>query len=53
VPERRRENLDVFDFQLTDDEMGRIAALDTHASLFFDHRDPAIVGQIGTRRLDD
>jgi 2,5-diketo-D-gluconate reductase A len=51
-PERLRENLDVFDFELTDDEMARIAALDTGASLFFDHRDPAIVSQIGTRRLD-
>jgi 2,5-diketo-D-gluconate reductase A len=39
-PERMAENLDVFDFQLTDEEMGRIAALDTGASLFFDHRDP-------------
>ena len=47
-----RENLDVFDFELTDDEMARIAALDTGASLFFDHRDPAMVSQIGTRRLD-
>ena len=28
-PERMRENLDVFDFQLTDDELARIAALDT------------------------
>ena len=51
-PERLRENLDVFDFELTDDEIARIAALDTGASLFFDHRDPAIVSQIGTRRLD-
>jgi 2,5-diketo-D-gluconate reductase A len=52
-PERMRENLDNFDFELSDDEMKRIAALDTGASLFFDHRDPAIVAEIGTRRLDD
>ena len=38
-PERMAENLDVFDFQLTDDEMTRIATLDTGASAFFDHRD--------------
>jgi 2,5-diketo-D-gluconate reductase A len=51
-PERMRENLDIFDFQLSDDEVARIADLDTGASLFFDHRDPALVSQIGTRRLD-
>ncbi|MEX5720844.1 aldo/keto reductase [Geodermatophilus maliterrae] len=51
-PERMRENLDVFDFELTDDEMGRIAAMDTGASLFFDHRDPAVVARLGTHRLD-
>ena len=27
TPERRRENLDVFDFELTDDERARIDAL--------------------------
>jgi 2,5-diketo-D-gluconate reductase A len=36
--ERMAENFDVFDFTLTDDEMVRIAALDTGASAFFDHR---------------
>jgi 2,5-diketo-D-gluconate reductase A len=48
--ERMAENLDVFDFQLTDEEMGRIAAMDTGASLFFDHRDPAMVSRIGNIR---
>jgi 2,5-diketo-D-gluconate reductase A len=51
-PERMAENLDVFDFQLTDDEMTRIAALDTGASLFFDHRDPDMVKWLGGRRVD-
>lgn len=50
--ERMRENFDVFDFELTTDEMDRIAAMDTGASLFFDHRDPAIVEQLSQRRLD-
>jgi 2,5-diketo-D-gluconate reductase A len=49
-PERMAENLEVFDFQLTDEEMGRIAAMDTGASLFFDHRDPEMVSQIGNVR---
>jgi 2,5-diketo-D-gluconate reductase A len=51
-PERMRESLGVFDFELTEDELARIAELDTGESLFFDHRDPVMVTQIGTRRLD-
>lgn len=48
-PERQRENFDIFDFQLTDDQMTRIAGLDTGASLFFDHRDPAMVSRLNSR----
>jgi 2,5-diketo-D-gluconate reductase A len=51
-PERMRENLDVFDFELSGDELARIAELDTGESLFFDHRDPEMVKAIGTRKLD-
>jgi 2,5-diketo-D-gluconate reductase A len=51
-PERMAENLNVFDFQLTDDEMTRISTLDTGASVFFDHRDPAMVSLLGNRRVD-
>ncbi|HSA50441.1 MAG TPA: aldo/keto reductase [Yinghuangia sp.] len=50
---RMAENIDVFDFALTDDDMARIAALDTGASLFLDHRDPAVVSQLGNARLTD
>ncbi|MGW0392929.1 aldo/keto reductase [Streptomyces sp. NPDC003042] len=52
-PERMAENLDVFDFRLTEDQMSQIATLDTGRSLFFDHRDPAMVSRLGTTRLDD
>jgi 2,5-diketo-D-gluconate reductase A len=52
-PERMAENIDVFDFALTDDEMARIAAMDTGASLFFDHRDPAMVGRLSGVRIHD
>jgi 2,5-diketo-D-gluconate reductase A len=48
-PERIRENIDIFDFALTDEQMTRIAGLDTGASLFFDHRDPAMVTSLNNR----
>ena len=41
--ERMSQNLDVFDFTLTDEDMQDIAALDTKTSSFFSHQDPAIV----------
>ena len=45
-----QENLDVFDVELADDHMARIAAMDTGASAFFDHRDPAMVSQLASIR---
>ena len=47
--ERMRENFDIFDFALTDEQMARIAALDTGGSLFFDHRDAAMVSWLNSR----
>lgn len=41
--ERMKENLDILDFTLSDDDMTAIAALDTGKSLFFDHHDPEVV----------
>ena len=41
--ERMAENFNVFSFQLEEDEMKAIRSLDTATSLFFDHRDPAMV----------
>jgi 2,5-diketo-D-gluconate reductase A len=52
-PERMAQNLDIFGFTLTDGEMTRIAALDTGATLFFDHHDPAMVSAIGNRPIHD
>jgi 2,5-diketo-D-gluconate reductase A len=50
--ERMAENIDVFGFELTEEEMAAVAALDTGASLFFDHRDPAMVSRLGTVVLE-
>lgn len=41
--ERMEENLNVFDFVLSEEEMQAIAALDTAKSAFFSHQDPAMV----------
>jgi 2,5-diketo-D-gluconate reductase A len=51
-PERMRENIDVFDFALTDDDMARIAELDTGGTLFFDHADPEWVTRLNSIRVD-
>lgn len=50
--ERMAENLDIFDFELTDEQMTRITTLDKGESLFFDHHDPEIVTWLAKRRLD-
>ncbi|MEU3464718.1 aldo/keto reductase [Streptomyces sp. NPDC006733] len=51
-PGRMAQNLDVFDFELTDAQMAQIADLDTGTTLFFDHRDPEMVAWLSARRLD-
>lgn len=40
---RIKENINVFDFKLTDEEMKTLEALDTGKSLFFSHHDPKTV----------
>lgn len=41
--DRMKENIDIFDFELSADEMKKIEALDTGKSLFFSHYDPETV----------
>lgn len=41
--ERMLENFNIFDFELSGDDMQMIQTLDTKESLFFDHRDPNMV----------
>jgi 2,5-diketo-D-gluconate reductase A len=47
--ERMVENLAVFDFELSAEDMQAITALDSKASSFFDHRDPKMVKRISER----
>ena len=43
---RIAENFDVFDFELSDDDMQQITTLDMNESSFFSHRDPEAVKRI-------
>jgi len=46
------ENISVFDFELSAEDLTTITTLDTKTSSFFDHRDPEMVKWLGTRKLD-
>ncbi|WP_431610214.1 aldo/keto reductase [Chryseobacterium sp. 'Rf worker isolate 10'] len=50
--ERMAENFNIFDFELSSEDMDVIATLDTEFSLFFDHRDPNMVKWLSERKLD-
>ena len=50
--ERIIENFNIFDFELSQEDIESITKLDTKQSLFFSHRDPDIVKMIGSRKLD-
>ncbi len=49
--ERIIENFDIFDFELTDDDMSQIARLDENKGLFANHDDPEFVKRLFSRKL--
>lgn len=51
--ERMVENLDIFDFTLTDEEMRAMASLDEGRSPIYDDMDLATTRYIGTHRIHD
>jgi len=45
------ENFTIFDFELSPEDMAAISKLDRKVSSFFDHRDPATVQRLGSRKI--
>ncbi|HRH47377.1 MAG TPA: aldo/keto reductase [Panacibacter sp.] len=51
--ERMEENFNSLDFELSAEDMKSIKTIDTKVSLFFDHRNPAMVKWLGERKLNN
>jgi 2,5-diketo-D-gluconate reductase A len=51
--ERMEENIDIFDFELTDKDMEKIKTLDESKGLFVNHEDPEFVKSLYSRKLHD
>lgn len=49
---RMEENMTIEDFELSEEQMMQITALDAATSAFFSHRDPAMVEWLTGRKLD-
>jgi diketogulonate reductase-like aldo/keto reductase len=45
------ENFNIFDFELSQEDMEKITTLDTKKSLFFSHNDPEIVKWLGNLKI--
>ncbi|EAC5197873.1 TPA_asm: aldo/keto reductase [Listeria monocytogenes] len=51
-PERMAQNLDIFDFELTEADKEEIAGIDQGESQFFSHADPEMVKWMANRKLN-
>ena len=51
--ERIIENFDIFDFELSKEDMEKIVTLNTDQSSFFSHRDPEMVRFLSSMRYND
>ncbi|OWR28979.1 2,5-diketo-D-gluconic acid reductase [Saccharibacillus sp. O23] len=51
-PQRIAENFDIFDFELSEDEMRKIASLDKGQTAFMSHLDPVFVKMLGTLKVE-
>lgn len=50
-PERMAENMDVFDFELTEEDKKEIASLNEGESQFFSHSDPEMIRWMAGRKI--
>lgn len=50
-PERMAENIDIFDFSLTEEDKTAIATLNIGESQFFSHADPNMIKMLAERKL--
>ncbi|EFS02248.1 organophosphate reductase, partial [Listeria seeligeri FSL S4-171] len=50
-PERMKENLAIFDFELTEADKNDIATLNEGESQFFSHADPEMIRWMASRKL--
>ncbi|HFD7524086.1 TPA: aldo/keto reductase [Staphylococcus aureus] len=51
-PERMAQNLDIFDFELTEEDKQQIATLEESNSQFFSHADPEMIKALTSRKVD-